>query len=66
MTLPGGGPSLDELLVEARYHRDRYALYRARALTGKPTNPTRMRELELAATRSEERLRAAQAPGVTR
>ncbi len=65
MSLPGG-PSIDELLVEARYHRDRFALYRARALTGKPTNPTRMRELELAAERSEQRLRAAQAPGVTR
>ena len=52
-------PRLDE-----RTNRDRLTLYRARALTGKPTNPTRMRELELAAERSEQRLRD-QAPGVT-
>ena len=64
MSLPGG-PTPDQLRVEARYHRDRLTLYRARALTGKPTNPTRMRELELAAEKSEARLRA-QAPGVTR
>ncbi len=63
MSLPGG-PTPDQLRVEARYHRDRYALYRSRALTGKPTNETRMRELQLAAEKSEARLRA-QAPGVT-
>jgi hypothetical protein len=63
VSLPGG-PTPDQLRVEARYHRDRIALYRARALTGKPTNPARMRELELEAERSEQRLRD-QAPGVT-
>jgi hypothetical protein len=62
-------PSIDELRVEARYRRDRLALYRARALTGKPTSETRMRTLEREASSSELRLRAAlggQAPGVTR
>ena len=53
------GPTLDDLRVEARYHRDRFALYRARALSSKPTSPVRMRELERAADRAEERLAAA-------
>jgi hypothetical protein len=55
----GGGISLDQLRVAARYDRDRLALYRARALTGKPTSPVRMRALQHAAERSEERLRRA-------
>jgi hypothetical protein len=54
-----GGISLDELRVAARYDRDRFALYRARALTGKPTSPSRMRELKHAAESSEQRLRRA-------
>jgi hypothetical protein len=57
MSTDGGGPSLDQLRVEARYDRDRLALYRARALTGKPTTQTRMRNLERAAASSEQRLR---------
>jgi hypothetical protein len=52
-------PTLDELRADARYHRDRFALYRARALSSKPTSPVRMRELERAADRSAERLAAA-------
>ena len=52
-------PTLDALRVEARCHRDRFALYRARALSSKPTSPVRMRELERAAHRAEERLAAA-------
>ena len=51
-----GDPSLEELRAEAHYRRDRYALYRARALTGRPTTQTRMRELEKAATAAQERL----------
>jgi hypothetical protein len=54
-----GGVSLDQLRVAARYDRDRFALYRARALTGKPTNPARMRALQHAAESSEQRLRQA-------
>jgi hypothetical protein len=61
-------PSIDQLRVEARYRRDRFALYRARALSGKPTSEGRMRTLEREAASSELRLREAlgrQAPGVT-
>ena len=50
-----GPPSLDELRVQARYHRDRLALYRARVLTGRPSNPSRLRELERAAQGAQER-----------
>jgi hypothetical protein len=53
------GATLDQLRVEARYARDRLALYRARALSAKPTSPARMRELERAAEDSEQRLRRA-------
>ena len=53
------GPSLDELRAEARYARDRLALYRARALTGRATSQMRMLELQRAADLSEERLRLA-------
>jgi hypothetical protein len=49
-------PSLEELRAEARYHRDRFALYRARALTGRPTTQERLRELERAAVSAQSRL----------
>ena len=55
----GGSVSLDQLRVAARFDRDRLALYRARALTGKPFSPTRMRELERAADSSLQRLQLA-------
>ena len=51
-----GGPTIEHLTAEARYHRDRFALYRARALTGKPTTPGKLRELERVATSAQERL----------
>jgi hypothetical protein len=57
--------SLDQLRVAARYDRDRLSLYRARALTGKPTSPSRMRDLERAAESSEQRLRRAAADAAT-
>jgi hypothetical protein len=41
--------------AEARYHRDRLALYRARVHSGKPTSLTRLRELERTAARAEDR-----------
>ena len=50
-----GDPSLEELRAEARYRRDRYALYRARALTGRPTTEGRLRELERAAAGAQAR-----------
>jgi hypothetical protein len=62
-------PSIDELRVEARYRRDRLALYRARALSAKPISQERLRTLERESASAELRLREAlgrQAPGVTR
>ena len=47
------------LEAEARYHRDRLALYRARILSSNPAAPGRLRELERASRAADERLRAA-------
>jgi hypothetical protein len=52
-------PTIDDLRVAARYHRDRLALYRARAYTARPTTSMRMMELEHAAQSAEDRLRRA-------
>jgi len=52
----GREPTVDELRVEARYHSDRLALYRARVLTGRPAREARLRELERAAQGAQERL----------
>jgi hypothetical protein len=43
--------------AEARYHRDRLALYKARVYSGRPTSLTRLRELERTAERAEARAR---------
>ncbi len=43
--------------AEARYHRDRLALYKARVHSGKPTSLTRLGELERTAARAEARMR---------
>jgi hypothetical protein len=48
--------SLEVLEAEARYHRDRLALYRARVYAVKPTSATHLRELEHAATAADARL----------
>jgi hypothetical protein len=45
--------------AEARYHRDRLALYRARTLSGKPTSASRLRELARTSESADERLAAA-------
>lgn len=50
---------LTDLEHQARYHRDRLALYRARMHGSHPTSVGRMEELQRAATAAEERLRAA-------
>jgi hypothetical protein len=49
---------LEQLAAEARYHRDRFDLYRARVISGSsaPTSSARLRELERTATAAEERL----------
>jgi len=54
---------IDELECEceARYRRERLALYRARAYGDRPTSATRLRELERASNQAEERLRLVRA-----
>jgi hypothetical protein len=49
---------LEQLVAEARYHRDRFDLYRARVISGSsaPTSSARLRDLERAATAAEERV----------
>jgi len=54
-------PHLDDLRAQARYARQRYDLYRARAYGQRPTSPARMRELQRACEQAEARLRAAEA-----
>jgi hypothetical protein len=49
------------LAAEAQYHRERLALYRARAYASKPTSPVRMRRLEQDVAAADERLQRAQA-----
>jgi hypothetical protein len=51
---------IDELQVEARYHRERYDLYRAKAYGPRATSPARVRELERACQAAEARLRHAE------
>jgi hypothetical protein len=52
-------PDLTDLEDQARYHRDRAALYRARTHGSKPTSAARLEELERASTAADERLRTA-------
>ena len=49
---------LEHLTAEARYHRDRFNLYRGRMISGSSsaTSPGRLRELERTAVAAEERL----------
>jgi hypothetical protein len=56
--VPAPDHELDQLIAEARYHRDRFELYRARSISGssRVTSPVRMRELERAAASAQERL----------
>jgi hypothetical protein len=49
---------LAELEAEARYHRERLSLYRARAYGSDTTTPARLRELERLAAHAELRLRS--------
>jgi hypothetical protein len=51
-------PSLETLEAEARHHRSRLALYRARIYAGKPTSIARLRELERTSAGADARLRA--------
>ncbi len=51
---------LEDLRAEARYQRQRYDLYRAKAYSLRPTTPARLRELERAWRAAEERLARAE------
>lgn len=50
---------LDELEALARYTRQRYDLYKAKAYGPRLTSPTRLRELEREASRAQANLRFA-------
>jgi hypothetical protein len=49
------------LEAEARFHRERLALYRARRYGSRPTSEARFRELTRASRRADEDLRRARA-----
>ena len=51
---------LEELRAEARYHRQRYDLYRAKTYGPRATSMTKLRELERAHEAAEARLRRAE------
>jgi hypothetical protein len=53
-------PALEDLRAEARYHRERYDLYRAKMYSLRPTSPQRLRELERAHHAAQDRLRHAE------
>jgi hypothetical protein len=55
-----GTPLLDAARADARYHRERLALYRARGYRGGGTTMTRLREMELALQTAEERVKRLQ------
>jgi hypothetical protein len=54
---PPHDDELEHIEAEARYHRDRFALYKARVHSGKPTSLTRLGELERTAARAQTRVR---------
>jgi hypothetical protein len=58
-----GSPRIEDLLAEARYHRHRYRLYRAKMYGLRPTTMARLRELERICIGAEARLRRAQQEG---
>lgn len=53
--------TLHLLIAEARYHRERYDLYRAKMYGPKPTSESRLRELQRACESAESRLATARA-----
>jgi hypothetical protein len=50
---------LADLEADARYHRERYDLYKARAYGPRVTSEGRVRELKAASDRAQQRLSAA-------
>jgi hypothetical protein len=62
-----GSPRIEDLRAEARYHRARYDLYRAKMYGQRPTTMARLRELERASQGAGARLhRAEQEAGSSR
>jgi len=55
-------PDLQELAAQARYHRERLALSRARVPSAKPASAARLRELQRASAAADARLRHAARP----
>ena len=55
-----GSARIEDLRAEARYHRERYDLYRAKMYGLRPTTITRLRELERIWHGADARLRRAQ------
>jgi len=53
--------TIEQLLAEERYARERYDLYKARAYSGRPVSASRLRGLERAADGATARLRRARA-----
>ena len=56
---PPGPERIEDLEAEARYHRERYDLYRAKVYGPRPTSMARLRELERVRDGAEARLRRA-------
>jgi hypothetical protein len=54
-----GRARIEELEAEARYHRERYDLYRAKTYGPRPTSESRLRELERKHEGAASRLRRA-------
>ena len=54
-----GQMRIADLEAEDRYHRERYALYRAKTYGPRPTSPARLRTLRLASEAADRRLRHA-------
>ena len=54
-----GTRRMEELQAEARYHRERFDLYKAKTYGPSLTSATRLRELERRHQGAESRLRAA-------
>ena len=55
-----GAPRIQALRAQARYHRERLDLYRAKLYALRPTTMTRLRELERIDRDAEARLRGAE------
>ena len=51
---------LEDLRAKARFARERYQLYKAKAYGPRPTSPVRLRELQQADERASARLSAAE------